>query len=196
MTANEVKRRPGGRSARVRAAVLEATVEELAAGGYAKLSLEAVAARAGVNKTTLYRRWGTREALLLDAMLARARERVPVRDTGSLRGDLVALARAVVVDLRSPVAQALIRTVAGLGPRDPAIAEMAKSFWEERLRLDGAIVERAIERGEVPPATDPGAVVESLLGPLYMRLLVTGRALDARFVDQVVDVVIDGIAAR
>jgi len=196
MSASEVKRRPGGRSARVRAAVLAATIEELAEVGYAKLSLEAVATRAGVNKTTLYRRWGTREALLLDAMLARARERVPVRDTGSLRGDLVALARAVIADMRSPVAQALIRTVAGLGSSDPAIAAMAKSFWEERLRLDGAIVERAIERGEVPPGTEPGAVVEALLGPLYMRLLVTGRPLSARVVDRVVDLVIGGIAAR
>jgi AcrR family transcriptional regulator len=196
MSASEVKRRPGGRSARVRAAVLAATVEELAEVGYAKLGLEAVAARAGVNKTTLYRRWGTREALILDAMLERARERVPVRDTGSLRGDLIALARAVVADMRSPVAQALIRTVAGLGASDPAIAEMARSFWEERLRLDGAIVERAIERGEVPEGTDPGGVVEALLGPLYMRLLVTGRPLDAKVVDPVVDLVIGGIAAR
>jgi AcrR family transcriptional regulator len=196
MNASEVKRRPGGRSARVRAAVLAATVEELATLGYAKLSLEAVAGRAGVNKTTVYRRWGTREALILDAMLERARERVPVRDTGSLRGDLIALARAVVADMRSPVAQALIRTVAGLGASDPAIAEMARSFWEERLRLDGAIVERAIERGEVPEGTDPGGVVEALLGPLYMRLLVTGRPLDAEVVDPVVDLVIGGIAAR
>ena len=89
----EPRRRPGGRSARVRAAALEATLAELAESGYPELTLARVASRAGVNKTTLYRRWGTREALVLDAMLELAGEGVKIPDTGSLHGDLLAIAR-------------------------------------------------------------------------------------------------------
>src|SRR6266511_5046821 len=82
-------RRPGGRSARVRSDAIAATLAELAERGYAALSLESIARRAGVHKTTLYRRWGTREELVLEAMLARAGEHISVPDTGSLRGDLL-----------------------------------------------------------------------------------------------------------
>ena len=76
-------RRPGGRSARVRADVIAATLAELGERGYAALSLDSVARRAGVHKTTLYRRWGTREELVLEAMLERAGEHISVPDTGS-----------------------------------------------------------------------------------------------------------------
>src|SRR5512132_695784 len=81
-------RRPGGRSARVRAAVLRATIAELLRTGYAGLSVEAVADRAGVHKTTVYRRWGTLQQLVTDALLAHVSAKVPQPDTGTLRSDL------------------------------------------------------------------------------------------------------------
>ena len=86
------RRRPGGRSARVRAAVLRATLDELAAVGYGNLSFESVAHRAGVHKTTLYRHWPGREALVREALLARSEVTVPIPDTGSLGADLIAFA--------------------------------------------------------------------------------------------------------
>jgi AcrR family transcriptional regulator len=190
------QKRPGGRSARIRAAVLEATLEELADGGYASFSLESVARRAGVHKTTLYRRWGTRERLLLDAMLERARDVVPVPDTGLLRGDLLELARSVAASLAAPESEAVVRAAAGIGPRDPALMEAVRSFWDERLRLDGAIMERAIARGEARPDADPEPVIEAVLGAVYMRLLVTARPLDDAFLEAVVEAVAGGIAAR
>ena len=181
------RRRPGGRSARVRSAALDAAIEHLGEGGYAGLTLEKVARRAGVHKTTLYRRWGTREALVLEAMLEHARERVPVPDTGSLRGDLLELARSSVATLTSAPGEAIARAVAGQAAGDPRLAEAARRFWDERLGLDGEIVERAIARGELAEGTDPRTVIEAVLGPIYFRVLAGGGRLDERFCGAVVD---------
>ena len=149
------KRRPGGRSARVRAAAIEATLGELAEGGYSALSLDRVARRAGVHKTTLYRRWGTREELVLEAMLERAGEHITVPDTGSLRQDLLGLARTAAANASSPEVAAMARAVAASAPHDSTLAAANRRFWAERLALDGAIVKRAIERGEVAPGPTP-----------------------------------------
>ncbi|QFZ22893.1 TetR/AcrR family transcriptional regulator [Saccharothrix syringae] len=189
----EPRRRPGGRSALVRAAVLEAGLAELADAGYHGLSLEGVARRAGVNKTTLYRRWGTREALLLDAIRARATARVPIPDTGSLREDLLALVRAAIANLATREVQAAVRAAVALSPHDAALAEAGRAFWAERLDVDGAVVRRAVERGEIAPV-DPGPVVEAVLGPPYFRLLVTGRPVDDDFLVATVDLVVRGLA--
>jgi AcrR family transcriptional regulator len=191
-----IKRRPGGRSSRVRTDAIAATLAELAERGYSALSLERVARRAGVNKTTLYRRWGTREKLVLDAMLDRAGEQISVPDTGSLRDDLLELARTAAANAVRPEVAAMARAVAAESPRDGRLAAANRRFWSERLALDGVIVERAIERGEVPAGTDPTQVIESVLGPIHLRLLLTGEPVDRRFLEGGVDVVMDGIAVR
>ena len=74
------------------------------------------------------------------------------------------------------------------------LAAANRRFWAERLALDGAIVRRAIERGEVAPGTDPVRVIESVLGPIHLRLLLTGEPVDASFVEGIVDVVVRGVA--
>jgi AcrR family transcriptional regulator len=188
------KRRPGGRSARVRAAAVAATLTELAEVGYSALSLESVARRAGVHKTTLYRRWGTREELVLESMLARAGEHISVPDTGSLREDLLELASTAAANAASPEVAAMARAVAAESPRDGRLAEANRRFWAERLALDGVIVQRAIERGEAAVGTDPELVIEAVLGPIHLRLLLTGEPVDRPFLDGIVDVVVDGVA--
>jgi AcrR family transcriptional regulator len=180
----------------VRADAIAATLAELAERGYSALSLEGVARRAGVHKTTLYRRWGTREELVLDAMLERAGEHIPVPDTGSLREDLLELAGAAAVNAASPEVAAMARAVAAESPRDGRLAEANRRFWAERLALDGVIVERAIERGEVAAGIEPARVIESVLGPIHLRLLLTGEPVDHAFLKEIVDVVVDGVAER
>jgi AcrR family transcriptional regulator len=192
----EGMRRPGGRTARVRAAAIVATLAELADVGYSALSLESVAKRAGVGKTTLYRRWGTREELVLEAMLERAGEHISVPDTGSLREDLLELARTTAANAAAPEVAAMARAVAAEAPHDPRLAAANRRFWAERLALDGAIVERAIERGEVESGTDPLRVIESVLGPIHLRLLLTGEVVDRRFLEGIVGTVLNGIAPR
>ncbi len=189
-------RRPGGRSARVRAAVMAATLAELAERGYAGVSLDAVAARADVHKTTVYRRWRTKEALILDAMLEEAAQTVAVPDTGSLRGDLLELARRSTAIQSSPAGQAVVRAVAGEAPGNPAMAEASQKFWAERLELDRAILQRARRRGEIRRETQRLPVIEALLGPLYFRLLVSGEPLDEGFVTGIVDLVCAACANR
>jgi AcrR family transcriptional regulator len=188
------RRRPGGRSARVRSAALAATLAELAETGYSALSLESVARRAGVHKTTLYRRWGNREELVLEAMLARAGERISVPDTGSVRDDLLELARTAAANAASPEVAAMSRAVAAQSPHDDRLAAASRRFWAERLALDEVIVERAIARGEAAPGTDPRRVIEAVLGPIHLRLLLTGEPVDSPFLEGMVALVVAGIA--
>src|SRR5215470_16999537 len=170
------RRRVGGRSARVRRAVLEATLAELIEAGYGGLSIDAVARRAGVHKTTVYRQWPNREGLVTDAILQLSDRELPVPDTGRLRSDLVALAVAIAAQITQPHVTALIRTLVAEGPRLPAFQETARSFWSKRFALTGRVIERAVLRGELPPETDVPLLLESLIGPLYLRLLVTVKS--------------------
>ncbi len=189
------RRRPGGRSARVQAAVLAAVVEELLAVGYGKLSFESVAARAGVHRTTVYRRWATREALVADALLTQRRGEVPMPDTGSVRADLRLLAGAVAADIVSPVGEGLLRTLISGAGRVPEMTAAAQQFWNTRFALASSVVVRAIERGELPRGTDPQLLIEVLIAPLYLRLLVTCRPVTDGYVDQLVRLVVGGAQA-
>jgi AcrR family transcriptional regulator len=178
----------------VRAAVLGATLELLAEGGYDALTFEGVARRAGVHRATLYRRWRTREALMLDALLEQGRERVPIPDTGSLNGDLVAYGEAIVRSVAAPETEALVRAIVSV--RDAPLADASRRFWNARLELAGAMVERALARGEVAPDTDADLVVEALLGGIYFRLLMSREPLDARFVQGLAELLTAAPARR
>jgi AcrR family transcriptional regulator len=170
--------RPGGRSARVRAAVIEGLLGELAEHGLGGTTMEGVARRAGVNKTTLYRRWGSKEELVLDALLELGERRVPIPDTGSLRDDLVTVAREIVASVSTPEADAVVRAAAADPGPDSKLVAAVRQFWSVRFGLLGTMVERAIERGELPADTDPKPLIEGLLGGIYLRVLVTREPLD------------------
>jgi AcrR family transcriptional regulator len=189
----KLKRRPGGRSSRVRAAAIAATLAELAESGYAALSLERIARRAGVNQSSLYRRWGNRERLVLEAMLEQVAEHVSVPDTGSLRDDLLELVRTASANAARPEVAAMARAVAAQAPHDAELAAANEAFWAERLALDASIVERAIERGEIEVGTEPTQVIEAVLGPIHLRLLLTGRPVDDTFLQRTVDTVVTGV---
>jgi AcrR family transcriptional regulator len=176
----------------VRADVLAATTELLGESGYEDLSIEAVATRAGVHKTTVYRRWPTKAELIADALSARSEDRVPVPDTGTLAGDLAALAHAIVANIGSDVGGAMARTLVAASITSTEVAATGAGFWAGRLARTGVIVERAVARGELPAGTDPRLVIETLIGPLYVRLLLTGAPLDAGFADQVAALVARG----
>jgi AcrR family transcriptional regulator len=184
--------RPGGRSARVRAAVIEALLGELAEHGLGGTTMEGVARRAGVNKTTLYRRWGSKEELVLDALLELGERRVPIPDSGSLRDDLLTVAREIVVSVSTPEADAVIRAAAADPGPDSKLVAAVREFWAVRFGLLGTMVERAIERGELPAGTDPKPLIEGLLGGIYLRLLVTREPLD----DEVLVRLADWLAAQ
>lgn len=175
-------RRPGGRTARNRAAIFAATLAELAAVGYANLSLDALAARAGVHKTTIYRRWRTRAELVAAAFMDAAEQRLEVADTGNIDRDARRLARSVAETLAQPVVAAAIRATLSL--ESPAIRnQITRTFWSSRRGAVGPLIERAIARGQLPQDTDPAAVIEAIAAPLYFRLLLSGEPLSRNAAD-------------
>ena len=186
-------RRTGGRSARVREAVLRATLDALLAGGADDLSIRDVAQRAGVHETSVYRRWGTRANLILDAILSEVQAAVPVPDTGSLRGDLLALLSAIAAFITTPLGQVLLQ----LALRDdlPEDGDVRDQFWAERFTTGQTVLQRARDRGELRPGVNGQLTIEMLLGGLYVRLLLTREPIDDALTEQLVDLILAGIAA-
>ncbi|MCY0934174.1 TetR/AcrR family transcriptional regulator [Streptomyces sp. H34-S4] len=176
--------RPGGRTARVRAAVLLATGDVLAEEGFARLDLADVARRAEVGKTTVYRRWGTATGLVADLLLDMAQQSVPRTETGSLLGDLTANARLVRRTLADPRQGALFKAVIAAATCDPKAAEALHGFYVVRVEEWVPCVELAAARGEVPADTDPFEVIRAVSAPLYYRLLTTAVPLDEATADR------------
>lgn len=185
-------RRPGGRSARTRLAVYAAALDLLVTQGYDALSIGAIARRAGVHETSIYRRWGTKAALLADALLAHAEQRVAIPDTGALRTDLILLLGAVAATLRSPVGVAAAR-ITGAFAETGELAQARAAFWTRRFALAGAILERGMRRGELASDVSPDFVLELLIGPLFLRALVTGELVDDALPAAIVDAVLGGL---
>jgi AcrR family transcriptional regulator len=183
------------RSEKARQAILDAAGELLLERGLAAVSMDAVAEQAGVSKATIYRWWPTKETLALDALFTEWAAVAPQpRDTGSLRGDLIALLRPWA---RLVSSRPYGRVIAGLvteAQTDPAFA----ALYQERIvqpRRDQAreIFRRAIERGEIPAGVKVEVALDLLYGPLYHRLLHGHAPLNDRFVRDAIDMALNGI---
>lgn len=180
--------RPIGRGAKVRAAVHAATLAELVNKGYVALSVESVAQRAGVHKTTVYRRWKDRESLLTDALAEHMAMDIPVPDTGAIETDLRALARSLVQAFTSSAGQAILAAMFTGAAHLPEIAAARRHVFDDRLSRAEPVVMRAIERGELPGDTDPAELFKTLAAPIYLRLLITADLVDETTADQAVRV--------
>ncbi|HEY1539212.1 MAG TPA: TetR/AcrR family transcriptional regulator [Solirubrobacteraceae bacterium] len=167
-TTPTIHTRPGGRSARVRAAVHHAVEELLADGLSEALTIPAIAARAGVHPTTVYRRWGSLAELLGAVAVSRFSGDIVVPDTGTLRGDLEHWVTDVATDLTDPDVLALMRATVGTAGTEGASACVA-----DRHAQLAAIVERERSRGGEAPEVERAA--DLLLGPLYYRAIFTQR---------------------
>ncbi|TQM30292.1 TetR/AcrR family transcriptional regulator [Nocardia bhagyanarayanae] len=187
--------RPGGRTARIRAAVLRTAGDLLAERGFATLDLAEIAAASGVGKTTVYRRWGTPAGLVADLLDDMAEQSVPRADTGSLRGDLTANARLVAETLTDPRQGRLFQAVIAAATGDPVTAAALRRFYDVRLTEWAPCVEAAIARGEAPAGTDPRAVLSAVSAPLYYRLLASGDPIDEAAADSAAKAALDAVAA-
>lgn len=187
------------RSVRAHEAVLKAAAALLLEHGLDAVSMDAVAARAGVSKATIYRWWRTKETLALDALYTEWSAAAPVpRDTGSLRGDLF--------ELLAPWAHLVSRqrryalVIAGLlakAQTDPDFAvEYQRHVLQPRREQGGVVLTRAIERGEIPADLDFEVALDLIYGPLYHRLLQGHAPLDDVFVRAIADLVLRGIEPR
>ncbi|MEU8879952.1 TetR/AcrR family transcriptional regulator [Streptomyces hydrogenans] len=180
------------RGARMRSAVLAATVDVLTEHGLAGTTVGAVARAAGVHETSVYRRWGTREKLILEALAEQLDTAVPLPDTGDLRSDLVGYFGTLASLLATPQGEALLRLSA---ERDSSLPDHRLAYWTDRLDRGAVMVRRAVDRGELPPGTDPALVIEAVSGPLFTRALISGAPLDEVFATRLVDLVLDGARA-
>lgn len=185
MTAEVRQSRPGGRSARVRAAVLAATLDELAESGFSGLTIENIAVRAGVHKTTIYRRWETPRQLVFEAATSLHDAEAPIPDTGSIETDLRIFIRDLARLLSGQPGAKLIATIFSEASRFPEIRSMKRQFWAGRIQLAESMVTRALARGELPAGTDAAEVIQALAAPLHYRLLVTGQPVDDQVADRV-----------
>lgn len=178
--------RPGGRTARVRAAVLRAAEDTLIEKGFASLDLADIARRADVGKTTVYRRWKTLPALVADLLADMAALSQPRADTGSLIGDLRANAQLVRRTLTDPRQGPLFKAVLAAALTDGDTAAALHRFYDVRISEWAACVQAAIDRGELAPDTDAREVIRAVSAPLYYRL-VTGDPIDASCAERAAD---------
>lgn len=185
--------RTRGRSARVVNEVLRWAGEELGRVGYEALRVEDVAERAGVNKTTIYRRWPTKSALVSAALRHHAdAEELP--DTGSLREDLLAVLRRMVSLWSSPIGRGLVRMIQSERAH-PEVEAIARERRKEHRQQRVVPIERAIRRGELPPGTDAELLVELIFSPVGSRMLRREEAVDEDYLVAIVDFVVEGARA-
>jgi len=187
-----VQRRLGGRSARVRHAVLQATLVALGEMGPDALTFSEVGRRSGVHATSIQRRWGSRENVILDALLDASNLRIAIPDTGTLREDMISLVRSLTNYVTSTLGDGIVRMMAG-GRDNPALAATRAAFYKARFDSAGVIIDRAISRGELRRGIEPKLVLEILCGPIYFRVLMTRELIDDRFIEAIVDVALEGI---
>ncbi|MGW7467574.1 TetR/AcrR family transcriptional regulator [Streptomyces xantholiticus] len=178
--------RPVGRGRKAQAAVRAATLAELLDRGYAELTVEGVAQRAGVHKTTVYRRWKDRASLVVDALAEHFATDIPTPDTGAVETDLRALARALAHSMTGPVGRAVQTAMYSDAGRLPEIAEARRRVFADRFRRAEPVITRAIERGELPAGTDPVELLKTLAAPIYFRLLVSADPIEEGTADQAV----------
>ena len=175
-------------------AVLTATVDVLYKSGFDALSVREIAKRAEVHESSIYRRWGTKAGLVFDALLSRMGQEIPTPDTGSLREDLLASLRAAAAFLGTPLGENLVRMALR---RDLPDSDAARDrFWTDRFTRGSVILDRAEARGELRPGIDRFLTLETLVGPLYLRLLLTREPLNETIIENVVDLMLTGIAAE
>jgi AcrR family transcriptional regulator len=152
--------------------------------------MDSVAQRAGVHKTTVYRRWKDRESLVADAVADLATASVPFPDTGDLGADLRSVARALVRFLSSPAGRVTLAVLLSDAGRIPRIAEAQRRFFADRFRRAEPLVAGAVARGELPAGTDAADLIRTLIAPIYLRLLVTAEPVDETTAEHAVRVVL------
>ena len=177
-----------GRSEHARQAVLHAVDGLLVERGFTGLTIEGIAARAGVSKQTIYRWWSSKVDILLDAFSDDMAEQLVPPDLGTLGEDLRAHLGELAAFLTDSDAGAVLRALIGQAQLDPAVSTRLRTDYLTRQReRDRLLLERAVERGELPTDTDFGTALDQLLGPIYYRVLVTGEPVSPAFVDALVE---------
>jgi AcrR family transcriptional regulator len=176
--------------------VLENTLKLLAEVGYGRLSIPDIAELAAVNKTSIYRRWPSKVALVRDALTVPMGHANGPPDTGTLKGDLVELARTLATFMQSPVGRSIIQIMLSEGA-DPALRAIAKStYGESGSSGPWIVIKRALERGELKTDIDPSRVLFTVAGAIMHRVLVEQGEVTEALLDQIIDLMLFGAAVH
>jgi AcrR family transcriptional regulator len=196
--ARSAPRAPGRpRSEHARAAILRAAIELLQSNGFSAMSVDAIAARAGVGKATIYRWWPNKAAVVMDAFLADTAPGMPFPDTGSTREDLRRQMRSVIRLFNTPAVGGPFVALIGESQHDPALAAaLRERFVASRRAAAKEVLRRGVERGELRPDLDLEVAMDALYGPLYYRLLVSGQRLTPRYADLLLDQIYPALTPR
>jgi AcrR family transcriptional regulator len=181
----------------VTGAITAAAFEELAETGYARMSMDAVARRARVGKAALYRRWDSKDAMLIDLVARTVRDSALIRpDTGTLRGDVEAYLRATASQLSHRLVSRIAPDLLAESPRNPALAAaMREAIARPRRESADAMLSRAIDRGELPPDLDHDLALDLLAAPVGFRLLVLQGTADDDYLRRLTDATVAALQA-
>lgn len=172
--------------------ILKATRELVDEIGFANLTIEGIAVRAGVGKTTIYRRWPNKSSIVLDAFFEDISPTCSFGNTGKVREDIRRQLRKLVKELNGPTG-CKVATLLANGQFDKEIAEAFRKRWIERHRNEAiTLIKHGIEKGEIKKEINPEVLVDALYGPIYFRLLAGHAPLTQRLADELTDLVIDG----
>ena len=192
---SNVPRRGRPRDARCDHAILQATLDMLREGGAGNLSIDGVAARAGVGKATIYRRWSSKEALLLEALsIDGAAMEIP--DSGTLRGDLELYFADLLMRLRQNENSDVLPHLIEAACYDTEVSNSLDEYLSNRQQPLRSLLQRAQQRGEIAAGIDLKVVVDVLVGPVIYRRLMTGDRIDRTFVRKLLDIVLTPAGLR
>ncbi|NUR26655.1 MAG: TetR/AcrR family transcriptional regulator [Catenulispora sp.] len=178
------------------AAILGATLELLAEGGYEALRLDAVATRAKASKATLYRHWPGKAELVVAAVKCYKQQDLHGLDTGNLRGDMVATLRGVRELMTGPAGQIMSGLLVAV-QKDPELAEAVRSsMLEDKDDVTQRMIERAVARGELPADTDVSIFPEVAPALMFMRIFAYGESVDDGYIDHLTDDILIPLMAR
>jgi len=173
--------------------ILEAAIELLAASGYAGFTLDGLAVRAGVAKTTILRRWPSKAAVAAAAVERLALQTVDIPESETLRGDLHALVASAVAVFAKGRGRFVPRLMRESG-NHPEIAELLRTMIHTRRLAYRRVLARAVARGDLHPDVDQDLVIDLLVGPVWTRLLITQDPIPETLVNEIVDAVLRAFA--
>lgn len=184
--------RPRGPSRDVLASVVDATGAELAAAGYPGFSMERVAERARVHRSTLYKHWPTKRDLVVAFARRSYAERLPAPDTGTWEGDLRALVHDLARSIADPTSRALFGALAAAGHSDPELQSAVLEMWRADTAQHLTPIERAKARREIAADLDSGLLLEAITAPLIERLCVIGVPITPHFLEFTIELLLRG----
>jgi len=189
--------RPRGRprSATADQAIRDAAVDLFAERGFEGVSVEDVAARAGVSRATIYRRYPSKVDLIVEAAGCLVANEIAFPDTGNLRDDLRGLAHSLIKGFRNSPAGRVMPVMTFERRRYPELDDRYREFLADRKARTRALLRRAVDRAELPSDTDVGVMSSMLVGPIFHRLMITQEPLNDAFVDALVNAVLRGFGA-